>query len=161
MQLARHRGARVTALSSPVNQDLARELGAHEVSDYGDALPTGPFDVILDVPGLLPDALKRLAPHGRLGLVTATLGQTLAATLWPRRAGKRRVCAGIVKETPAACARLLALHTAGAYRPLLGDTFPFADIARAHALVDSGHKRGSVLVQMGSTDVDSDRVAPK
>ena len=152
VQLARYRGAHVTALTSATHRDLARELGAHEASDYSDALPKGPFDVILDVPGLLPDARERLAPHGRLGLVTATLGQTLAATLWPRRAGNKRVCAGIVKETPAACARLLALHTAGAYRPLVGDTFSFADIARAHALVDSGHKRGSVLVRMASTD---------
>lgn len=148
VQIARHHGARVTALASAGNLDLARELGADRALDYRAAPAMGAFDVILDVPGLLPDALSRLAPGGRLGLVTADLGAMLGATLRPRRGGGRCIRAGIVKETPQAVARLLALHAVGAYRPLLGATLPLADIARAHALADSLHKRGNLVILM-------------
>ncbi|MFN4154649.1 MAG: NAD(P)-dependent alcohol dehydrogenase [Paracoccaceae bacterium] len=148
VQIARHHGAHVTALSGPGNLDLARELGADEALDYRNNPAKGPFDVILDVPGVLPDARSRLAPGGRLGLVTADLGQMLGAMLRPERTGGSRICDAIVKETPQAVERLLNLYQAGAYRPLMGTGFPLSDIARAHAIADSGHKRGNLVIRM-------------
>jgi NADPH:quinone reductase-like Zn-dependent oxidoreductase len=148
VQIARHQGAHVTALASASKLDLARELGAQLALDYRRDAPPGPFDVILDIPGVMPEALARLAPGGRLGLVTASLGQMLGAMLRPRRDGDRRICAGIVKETPEAMNRLVSLHAAGAYRPLLGESFSLADIARAHAVADSGHKLGNLVIRM-------------
>lgn len=152
VQIAHHHAAHVTALASAANLDLAGSLGAHVALDYRQDAATGPFDVVLDVPGVLPDALARLAPGGRLGLVTADLRQMAGAMLRPVRAGGRRICAGVVKETPQAMARLINLYGAGAYRPLLGQRFPLTDIARAHACADSGHKRGSLVIQIGSNE---------
>jgi len=148
IQIARHHGAHVTALGGAGNLDLARELGADVALDYRTELAGGPFDVILDVPGLMPDAAARLAPGGRLGLVTADLAGMLGAALRPRRAGGRRLCANVIKETPQAMARLIALHQAGAYRPLIGAQFPLQDIAQAHAQADTGHKRGNLVITM-------------
>ncbi|MCC5974574.1 MAG: NAD(P)-dependent alcohol dehydrogenase [Rubellimicrobium sp.] len=148
IQIARHHGAHVTALTGAGNLDLARELGADVALDYRTDPARGPFDVILDVPGLMPDAAARLAPGGRLGLVTADLAGMLGAMLRPRRAGGRRLCANVIKETPQAMARLVALHEAGAYRPLIGAQFPLKDIAQAHAQADSGHKRGNLVIEM-------------
>jgi NADPH:quinone reductase-like Zn-dependent oxidoreductase len=85
IQIASHHGAHVTALAGADNLDLARELGADVALDYRADLARGPFDVILDVPGLMPDAALRLAPKGRLGLVTADLAAMLGALLRPRR----------------------------------------------------------------------------
>lgn len=102
--------------------------------------------MILDVPGLMPEALGRLAPGGRLGLVTADLPRMLGAMLRPSRSGRRRISASVVKESPQALERLMALHRAGGYRPLLGETFPLAGIARAYARADSGHKRGNLVI---------------
>lgn len=148
VQIARHKGAHVTALASADNLDLARQLCADVPWDYRTASAPGPFDVILDVPGLMPDALARLAPGGRLGLVTADLASMLGAMLRPRRAGGRRLCANVIKETPQAVARLIALHDAAAYRPLIGAIVPFSEIAQAHAMADSGHKRGNLVIGM-------------
>ena len=53
VQCARYLGAWVTALSSADNMDLARELGAHVAADYRRPWPTGPFDVILDIAGVV------------------------------------------------------------------------------------------------------------
>lgn len=148
IQVARHRGAHVTALASAGNLDLARHLGADVALDYRKDSASGPFDVILDVPGVLSDALSRLAPGGRLGLVTADLATTLGAALRPRRERGCRICAGVIKETPQALARLVTMHEAGAYRPLMGARFAFTDIVRAHAEADSGHKRGNIIIEM-------------
>jgi len=146
VQIARHHGAQVTALAGAENLALARELGAGQAMDYRKGLPKGPFDAILDIPGVITaaQAVSLLAPGGRLGRVTATLGQTLAATLRP--GGSAR--AGVVGETPAALDRLLALHAAGAYRPLIGASLPFDEIVAANALASSGHKLGNVVVTL-------------
>lgn len=160
VQIARHLGAHVTALASGANMPLARDLGADEVLDYRTDLASGPFDVILDVPGVLPNALPRLAPGGRLGLVTADMRQMVGVMLRPRRAQGRRICAGVVKETPQSMARLLDLHQAGGYQPLIGDTIPFAEITRAHALADSGHKRGNLVIEMESSRSSSMPLGP-
>ena len=151
VQIAHHHGAHVTALASAANLDLARELGADVALDYRTATAPGPFDVILDVPGLMPDALARLAPGGRLGLVTADLASMLGAMLRPGRAGGRRLCANVIKETRQAMARLIALHDAVAYRPLIGSSMTFSEIALAHAQADSGHKRGNLVIEMAPT----------
>jgi len=152
VQIARHLGAHVTALAGAGNLALARDLGADLALDYRKDQAEGPFDVIIDVPGVLSDAQRRLAPGGRLGLVTANLGAMLGATLRPGRAGGRRICAGVVKETPEALSRLVALHGAGGYRPLMGPSFPLAAIAEAHALADTGHKRGNTIIMMGGAE---------
>ena len=148
VQVAHHHGAHVTALASAANLDLARELGADVALDYRTASAPGPFDVILDVPGLMPDALARLAPGGRLGLVTADLASMLGAMLRPGRAGGRRLCASVIKESEQAMARLIALHDAAAYRPLISSLIPLSEIALAHAQADSGHKRGNLVIKM-------------
>jgi len=148
VQIARHRGAHVTALASAANLDFARQLGADVALDYHTASAPGPFDVILDIPGLMPDAATRLALGGRLGLVTADLASMLGAMLRPGRAGSRRLCASVIKETQQATARLIALHDAGAYRPRIGAFIPLSEIAQAHAQADSGHKRGNLVIGM-------------
>lgn len=149
VQIARHLGAEVTATASPPNHALARALGAVAVSDYRDAPPPGPFDVIVDVMGRLgwPGAAPLLAPGGRLILVTADLGQMLGAALWPWRQG-RRVLTGTNSDSRAAMERLVALHLAGGYRPHLGPVLPFADLCKAHALAESFHKPGNIVVSM-------------
>lgn len=149
VQIAAGLGARVTALAGAANLTLARELGAETALDYRAGLPPGPFDVILDSPGVLgwPGARPLLAPGGRLGMVTAGLGATLGAALRPRRGGIR-LCAAVIKESRAAMERLLALHAAGHYRPQLGAVLPLDRVAEAHEMASSGHKRGNVVVRM-------------
>jgi NADPH:quinone reductase-like Zn-dependent oxidoreductase len=44
--------------------------------------------------------------------------------------------------------RLLELHAAGGYRPVVGQVLPFADLARAHQIAESFHKPGNLVVRM-------------
>ena len=149
IQIARHLGAEVAATASPANHPLARQLGATEVTDYRTGPPAGPFDVILDVMGSLGwrGAESLLAPNGRLILITATLGEMLSSALRPRRNG-RRFLTGTNKDDLPAMRRLVALHHAGGYTPVVGPVLPFNDLAKAHAIAESFHKPGNLIVTM-------------
>lgn len=146
LRIARHLGARITAAASPANHALAVEHGAEGTHDYHLPPPSGPFDVILDVAGTLPWPRARplLAPKGRLCLVTADLAGLIGATLRPTR-GTHRLCAAMIRETPEAVARALALHTQGALVPRT-TALPLDQIVEAHRLAGSGHKQGAVTV---------------
>ena len=150
VQLARHYGARVTAVCSAANADLVRSLGAEAVIDYRtqDFRTTGQrYDVILDCTGQATAANCRaaLVPGGRLCLVVASLACQLLAGWHSRRNGVQ-VIAGVGKEAPADLAFLAELAAKGPLRPHIGATFPLSAIAQAHALVDTGHKRGNVVI---------------
>jgi len=43
---------------------------------------------------------------------------------------------------------LTNLATQGHYTPVIDDIYPFDQIAAAHARVETGHKRGNVVVSM-------------
>lgn len=153
VQCARYLGAWVTALSSVDNMDLARELGAHVAADYRRPWPTGPFDVILDIAGVVTPAQARglLAKGGRFCRITCDAPGQIGAALRPRRGGMR-LCAGVVKETRAAIDRLLAVHRAGGYTPLVLPPLPMAQIVEAHQRAGRGSKVGNIVVTMGDLE---------
>jgi NADPH:quinone reductase-like Zn-dependent oxidoreductase len=152
VQLARHFGAHVTAVCSAANADMVRSLGAERVIDYAehDFTRLGEtYDVIFDAVGNASAAtcLPVLAAGGRLLLVVAGLGQTLGAALRPVRAGKR-VHTGVAPERVDDLILLAQLAEAGHYRPFIDRSYAFDHIVEAHAHVDTGRKRGNVIVTL-------------
>lgn len=149
VQIGRHLGAEVSATASHANHPLARDLGAEAVTDYRDAPPPGTFDVILDVMGRLgrAGAWPLLAPGGRYVQITASLAEFLGASLRPVREG-RRIITGSNKDDLPSMRRLVALHRAGGYTPALGPVLPFERLAEAHAIAESFHKPGNLVVTM-------------
>jgi NADPH:quinone reductase-like Zn-dependent oxidoreductase len=153
VQLARSFGAEVTGVTSTANLEQVRALGAAHVIDYTRSRfveQAARYDVIFDTVGELTlGACKHvLNDGGRLLLAAAGLPQILASTwtaLWTR--GKK-VIVGNAAERPEHLRELKRLAEAGAYRPLIDRTYPFAQIVDAHAYVASGRKRGSVVVTM-------------
>ena len=45
---------------------------------------------------------------------------------------------------------LMDMAAAGQIRAVIDRSFPFENIVEAHRLVDTGHKRGSVVVMLGA-----------
>lgn len=153
VQLAKHFGARVTAVCSGENADLVTTLGAERVIDHTrqDFTTLGDrFHVVMDTVGNCSFArcAATLTDDGRLLLVVGSLGQTLGALIKPTRAGKR-VLAGVTPERAEDLSLLAQLAESGAHRPLIDSTFPFERIVEAHARVDTGRKRGNVVVTLG------------
>lgn len=152
VQLAHLDGAVVTAVCSAANADLARSLGASRVIDYTRddfASGTETWDVIVDCVGNAPYARSRraLAPGGRLVRIVCGLGGQIAS-LWQGRRAGHRVIAGVAAERPEDVRALADLAAKGAYRAVLDATLPLERAAEAHARVDSGHKRGSVVLTL-------------
>lgn len=152
VQLAKHFGASVTGVTSTANVERVRGLGAERVVDYAREPLFGSdrYDVIFEAVGVhaYADCRVGLAEGGRLVLCAGSVPQILGSLV--RTIGTtHRVLAGGAPERPADLALLVSLAEAGRYMPPIDRTYPLDRIAEAHAYVDTGRKRGSVVVTMG------------
>ena len=155
VQLAKHFGAHVTAVTSAGNAELVRNLGADAVIDYaaGDFSLSGErHDVIMDTVGTVSMVQFRRAGtvDGKLLAVNGGGGMFLRATMQPLF-GKRRIVVGMATETLQDLETISALAATGAIRATIERRVPLARIGEAHALVDSGRKRGAVVVDVAAS----------
>jgi NADPH:quinone reductase-like Zn-dependent oxidoreductase len=157
VQLARHFGAAVTGVCSGPAAGLVRDLGAGAVLDYTttDFTRAGQgYDVIFDVAGTSSFGRCRGALN-RPGiyLTTAPSPAIFLQMPWTSRFGRRKAAVAFTGLRPAADKRddlayLTGLIATAALRPVIGATYPLAQIADAHRRVEAGHKRGSIVVTM-------------
>lgn len=146
VQLGRAAGAEVTGVTSARNRELVTGLGAGVIDrDAEDFRRLGAqWDVIADTVAAtsFAVALPALAPGGRYLSIAGGLADMLAR---PRQG--RRSIAGTATGRPEDLAALGDLARDGAFRPVVGAVFDWTALPAAHALVDSGHKRGSAVVR--------------
>jgi NADPH:quinone reductase-like Zn-dependent oxidoreductase len=150
VQIARHFGAEVTGVCSAANAELVRSIGAARVIDYTseDFAGSGQtWDIILDATGTAPYARveKVLKPGGRLLVVLGNFAQALGLERPPKGSSKR-VVAGVAPEKLEDLQYLARLAEAGEYRPVIDRSYPLESAAEAHAYVDTGRKRGNVVL---------------
>lgn len=133
VQLATHFGAEVTGVCGPSNLDLVRSLGATSVIDYttGEIWEDGvEYDLILDAVG------KRKSATAMRQSARALVAGGHSISVDDGTPKLRRNDLAIVAD----------LAARGALLPVVDRTFELADIAEAHRYVDSGHKRGNVVI---------------
>jgi NADPH:quinone reductase-like Zn-dependent oxidoreductase len=155
VQLAKHYGAEVTAVCSTGNMPAVRALGADRVIDYTvedftDARNT--YDVVFDSVGKssFPRVGKSLTRDGLYLTTVPTIG-ILAQMLWSTRFGRRKAAilfTGLAPQADMAqnLTFLAELVDQGALVPLVSSVHPIEQAAEAHRLVETGHKRGSVVI---------------
>lgn len=151
IQLARHQGAEVTATTSARNMDLVVEKGAHHVLDYNAtnlADISTRFDIIADTVAAtdFATAQQLLKPNGRYLAIAGTLKEMLGSMR--KGANNTRMIAGPASEAPEDIATLAKLAEEGHYRPHIDQTFAWSDLPKAHAYVETGRKRGSVVISV-------------
>lgn len=151
VQVAKHLGATVTAVTSAGNADLVRQLGADHVVDYRrEDFATGgkQYDVIFECVGNAPfeRVSSALKPGGALLLVVADLKGMLEAKR-NSRSGKRVIP---ISFTPTAEDVEYAFdqHRRGAARPVIDRIYGLGEIVAAHRHVDTGRKRGAVVLRV-------------
>ena len=152
VQLAKHFGAEVTGVASTANLALVAALGAARVIDYTKedfAAGGAAYDIVVDTVGATSFARGKnvLRDGGRLLAVAAGIPEMLAV-LWAPLTGSRRVIAGPAEERPADLRQLAELAESGALKPVIDRRYRFAQMAEAHAYVETGRKRGSVVVSV-------------
>lgn len=163
IQLAELLGACVTAVTSGGNADLVRSLGAQRVIDYTrDDFTAGgdTYDVIIDCVGNAPFGRveSSINPGGALLLVISDLRSMLRSRGQSRRSGKL-VTWDIGKPTADDLAYLVSLADSGRYLAVIDRSFDLADIVEAHRYVDSGRKKGNVVLRMPVCPVTGSRSA--
>ncbi|MGV8175697.1 MAG: NAD(P)-dependent alcohol dehydrogenase [Methanothrix sp.] len=136
VQLARNLfGAEVTGVCSAANLDLVKSLGAVRVMDYArqDFTQTDElYDVVFDAVAKVPPVLARRA----LKKTGIYLNVHRDAHANPRGSGINELLT------------LKDLLDAGKFRPIIDRVYPLEQIVEAHRYVDTGHKRGNVVITM-------------
>ena len=150
VQLAKHFGAEVTGICSASNADLVRDIGADRVIDYNteDFAKEGPrYDMVVDTVGTAPWSRARhaLVPNGRMLMIAGSTSDMIFGGLKARLRGKRLI-GGVASESIDILRRVVDLATAGDFQPVIDRSFDFSQMIAAHAHVDTGHKKGNVVV---------------
>lgn len=134
VQLAKYFGAQVTGVCSTANVEFVKSLGAEAVIDYTqEDFTQRPerYDLIFDAVGKRYSKKiachKALAPNGKLISVDDT-PQLGTDTLM----------------------RLKELVEAGHLKSVIDRVYPLEQIAEAHRYVETGHKRGNVVIEIQS-----------
>ncbi len=152
VQLAKHFGADVTGVCSTANVELVRSLGATHVIDYTkeDFTRNGEtYDVIVDTVGTAPFSRSKdsLKERGRLLLVLGGLPDMLQIP-WVSMTSSKKIIAGPAAERAEDLRFLAKLAEAGEFKPVIDRRYPFEQIAEAHSYVDTGRKKGNVVITL-------------
>jgi NADPH:quinone reductase-like Zn-dependent oxidoreductase len=143
VQLARARGAHVTAVCSASKADAARTFGAHDVVDYATTdVTTGPqrWDVVIDFAGNRPVAAWRrvLAPDGHLVLGGGEGGDPVVGPLDRAVPGLVATLSRSIRVTTLLATtnlpdlgRIAALLADGVLRPLVAHRYGLDEVPRA------------------------------
>jgi NADPH:quinone reductase-like Zn-dependent oxidoreductase len=154
VQLAKDMGAEVTAVDSAEKLDMLRSLGADHLIDYTreDFTRSGrAYDAIFDVVGKSPfsRSLRALKPGGRYLIGNPRLSTMVRGRLGSALSGKQ-----VILETAAQrredLITLRELIEAGRIHTVIDRRFPLAEAAEAHRYVESGRKKGNVIITVGS-----------
>ncbi|WP_123042903.1 NAD(P)-dependent alcohol dehydrogenase [Cohnella candidum] len=154
VQLAKYYGADVTGVCSAANVELVRSLGADRVIDYTqtDFTRTGEtYDVIFDAVGKSSYSRCKdvLAPAGVYLSTVPSAGLMLSMLMTAIGGGKKAkfVTAGL-KQNQQNLDFLRELAESGQLRPVIDRRYPLERIAEAHRYVETGRKKGNVVIAM-------------
>ena len=159
IQLAKYYGAEVTGVDSAEKLDMLRSLGADHVIDYTreDFTRSGKtYDVILDVIGKssFSRSIRSLAPNGRYLLANPPLSYRMRGQWMSRRSGRQVLfwTTRSASEYAEDFKFLTGLIEAGRIQSVIDRCYPLEQIAEAHRYVDSGHKKGNVVITVNQND---------
>ena len=151
VQLAKYFGAHVTGVCSTANLELVKSIGADQVLDYtsGDFKLNGEkYDVVYDTVGKSPfdECMKSLNKKG-VFLIAVTMDiSTILRGFWISMTTGKKVIGGMADEKRENLAAIKKMIEEGKYKPVVDKTYPLDQISQAHGYVDTGHKKGNVVL---------------
>lgn len=147
VQFARWKGAPVIATASAANLDFVRSLGAEVVIDYRSTAfedVVHDVDFVLDTMGgdVMLRSMRVVKPGGTLISVYGDPPADLAAQLGIRASHN------IAIPNSNHLRQIVELIDGGHAKPYLRQIFPLCDAPLAHALSESGHGRGRIVLHI-------------
>lgn len=157
VQIARTLGAEVTGVCGPANIAMVRNLGANHVIDYTKqnfARTEQSYDFIYDTVGKSSFShCKAALKEGGVYLSPVLSLPLLLQMIWTSRfSGKKaKFCATGILPLPilrTLLSDLLEYIKTGEIVPVIDRRYPLAETAEAHRYIDTGHKKGNVVIEM-------------
>jgi NADPH:quinone reductase-like Zn-dependent oxidoreductase len=152
VQLAKAFGAEVTGVCSTSNLGLVKSLGADNVIDYTqeDFTQSGKsYDIIFDVKGWRSFArCKSSLTQGGIYLTTNPGLKVFLQILWTSIKGGKKIkweASGLVAKAEDLIF-IKDLVEKGKIKPVIDRRYSLEQMAEAHRYVETGHKRGDVVI---------------
>lgn len=167
IQLGKAFGAKVLATDSPAARcDFCRSLGADRVIDYRTedfvdiVREAGGANVILDIVGgaNIEKNMKAASHDARIIQLAFAQGSKVDINLMPVMLKRLTYTGSTLRTRPPAYKARVAreleekvwpLIAAGKIKPVVNATFPLADAAKAHALMESSTHMGKIVLKIG------------
>jgi NADPH:quinone reductase-like Zn-dependent oxidoreductase len=158
VQLAAAAGARVVASVRHLeSRDQVAALGAGMVVDPGTIADHGPYDVVLELVGAasLPDALRALAPDGRVVVIGVGSGAKVEVNLLQLMAARGRLSGSTLRSrdrqgkaavVEATARHALPLLRSGRLRVPVAETRPMTEATAAYDRFTAGRKLGKIVL---------------
>ncbi|MBM7844359.1 NAD(P)-dependent alcohol dehydrogenase [Herpetosiphon giganteus] len=154
VQLAKYYGATVTAVCSATNHKLVTHYGADHVIDYTSSDFTQSqqrYDVVFDAIG--KSSYRRckrlLTANGSYLMTVPSLGIMLNMAWTSLGKGKKaKFAATGLNQNPANLNFLAELIAAGKLKAVIDRRYRLADLAEAHRYVETGRKKGNVVIEI-------------
>jgi len=153
VQLARYFGAEVSGVCSTTNLEMVKSLGADKVIDYTkeDFNKSGQtYDVIFDAVDKTSFSHCRSLLKQKGVYLTVGMGPIiLLQMLWNSMTSSRKVIFGIPNFKTDDLIFLKGLIEEGKLKTVIDRRYPLEQIVEAHRYVETGHKKGNVVITVG------------
>jgi NADPH:quinone reductase-like Zn-dependent oxidoreductase len=150
VQLAKYFGAEVTGVDSTGKLDMLRSIGADQVIDYTqeDFTKSGEsYDFILDVVSKSPfsGSIRSLKQNGCYLIANPGLSQMVRGR-WTSMTSSKKVIFGAAYPKTEDLLFLKELIESGKLKSVIDRRYPLEQTAEAHRYVETGHKKGNVVI---------------
>ena len=154
IQLAKYYGAEVTGVCSTANMEMVKSLGADKVIDYTreDFTQNGQtYDIIFDTVGKRSFLSCRNSLKSNGTFLDAAGLSTVFHMLWTSLFSRKKAILTATYVRPAKVLKkdlniLKGLVELGAIKPVIDKRYSLEQTAEAHKYVETGRKRGNVII---------------
>lgn len=148
LQIAKARGAEVTGVCGSNMLEYVKAIGADHVIDYRkeDFTENGEkYDVIYDILGKrsFREVKGSLTENGTY-LNASFKGRKVIQSIFK---GRKMICS-FASEDPSRMPEFKRMIEGGKVKPIIDRTFPIEEADRAHAYVESGKRKGNVVLKI-------------
>ncbi len=152
VQIAKGMGAEVTAVDSPIKEEMLRRIGADHFIDYTkeDFTKCGQsYDVIFSMvaKSSYSDCVNALKPKGRYLMANPRISDMLRSILTSKFTDKTAIFA-FARETEEELLTLKEMIEEGKIKPVVDQIYSIEQAAEAHRRVETEKRLGTVVISM-------------